>query len=248
MNGNDAAAKAIAALKASPMFQSLFNTGQEAVLQNASATGGVRGGNTQHALYDLGSNTLSQVIEDQLSRLGGLAGSAKEQPPKARGFGAHSADAISSALRQQGDALASKYLAKAGINAQNWKTPAAARPGRVHLPAHDPGHVGRHVFGARLASDAARGLRRPHQVGDEPGPRLQARIDEKAKVGLRPRSCAAQTMRRAPRSSAEVVEADPGAEFQRDLTARWHNPTRPHLVADHEISRVRRSSEAAVGT
>jgi hypothetical protein len=58
LNGNDnAAAKAIAALKASPMFTSLFNTGQEAVLQNASATGGVRGGNTQGALYELGRTT-----------------------------------------------------------------------------------------------------------------------------------------------------------------------------------------------
>jgi hypothetical protein len=120
MNGPDAAAKAIAALKASPMFQSLFKTGQEAVLQNASATGGLRGGNTEHSLYDLGSNTLSQLIEDQLSRLGGLASLGEGATAQGAGFGAHSADAMSSLFGQQGGALASKYLAKAGINAQNW--------------------------------------------------------------------------------------------------------------------------------
>jgi hypothetical protein len=73
LNGPDAASKAIAALKSSPMFTSLFNTGQEAVLQNASATGGVRGGNTQGALYELGSNTLSDVIQNQIKSLFGGA-------------------------------------------------------------------------------------------------------------------------------------------------------------------------------
>jgi hypothetical protein len=65
---------AIDALKNSPMFKSLFNTGQEAVLQNASATGGLRGGNTEHSLYDLGSNTLSQLISEQISTGSAAAG------------------------------------------------------------------------------------------------------------------------------------------------------------------------------
>jgi hypothetical protein len=71
MNGGDKAAAAIAALKASPLFTSLFNTGQEATLQNASATGGIRGGNTEGALYELGQGTLAQVIQQQISNLFG---------------------------------------------------------------------------------------------------------------------------------------------------------------------------------
>jgi hypothetical protein len=121
LNGNDAAASAIASLKASPLFQSLFNTGQEAVLQNASATGGVRGGNTQGALYELGSNTLAQVIQQQISNLFGAAGVGEGSTGAVSSAGAHSADAISALFGKQGDALASKYLAKAGINAQNWQ-------------------------------------------------------------------------------------------------------------------------------
>lgn len=120
MNGPEAASAAIAALKSSPMFQSLFNTGQEAVLQNASATGGVRGGNTQRSLYDLGSNTLAQLISDQISRLGGVAGLGEGATNAGAGFGQHTADAMTAIFGDQGSALASKYLAKAGINAQNW--------------------------------------------------------------------------------------------------------------------------------
>lgn len=120
LHGAGAAQAAIDALKNSPMFKSLFNTGQEAVLQNASATGGLRGGNTEHSLYDLGSNTLSQLISDQLSRLGGLAGLGEGATASGAAAGAHSADAMSALYGDQGGALASKYLAKAGINAQNW--------------------------------------------------------------------------------------------------------------------------------
>jgi hypothetical protein len=67
LNGPDAAAKAMAALKSSPVFTSLFNTGQEAVLQNASATGGVRGGNVQTALERLmGGAQLGAQATDNL--------------------------------------------------------------------------------------------------------------------------------------------------------------------------------------
>lgn len=143
LHGPEAAAAAIAALKNSPMFQSLFNTGEEAVLQNASATGGIRGGNTQGALYELGSNTLSQLISDQLSRLGGLAGLGAGATESGAGIGAHSADAIAKLFGDQGDTLASKYLTKGGINAQNWQNAgglvdmaaAAAMPGGGGFPA-----------------------------------------------------------------------------------------------------------------
>jgi hypothetical protein len=51
VNGADAqAAVAIEALKASPFYQSLFRTGEEAVLQDASATGGLRAATLSAAL------------------------------------------------------------------------------------------------------------------------------------------------------------------------------------------------------
>lgn len=115
LNGPQAANAAIAALKSSPVFQSLYNTGEEAVLQNASATGGLRGGNTQGALYELGDTTLSRVIADQLSRLGGLAGLGENATGSVAGFGAHSADAISGLNVGQGQVAAGGILGKQNV-------------------------------------------------------------------------------------------------------------------------------------
>lgn len=120
LNGNDKAGAAIEALKGSPIYQSLYDNGLEAVLQNASATGGVRGGNTERGLAGFAGDTLSSVIADQLSRLGGLAGLGEGATNSVAGFGAHTADAIGNFFNQQGQARASGALAKGGINAQMW--------------------------------------------------------------------------------------------------------------------------------
>jgi hypothetical protein len=122
LNGNDKASAAIKALKASPTYQSLYNNGLEAVLQNASATGGIRGGNTERGLAGFGADTLSSVITDQLSRLGGLAGLGEGATDAVSGFGQHTADAISSLFGQQGAARASGALAIGGINNQMWNS------------------------------------------------------------------------------------------------------------------------------
>jgi len=115
LNGNDKGLAAIDALKGSPMYQSLYNNGQEAILQNASATGGLRGGNTQHALADFGRDTLSSVISDQLARLGGLAGIGQGATGSVAGLGANSANQIGGFLQASGNAAASGANAQAGI-------------------------------------------------------------------------------------------------------------------------------------
>ena len=56
----------------SPMFQALARQGEEAMLQQASATGGLRGGNIQAALAQFRPQMLAQAIEEQYGRLGGL--------------------------------------------------------------------------------------------------------------------------------------------------------------------------------
>lgn len=115
LNGNDKATAAISALKSYPEYQSLYGNGLETILQNASATGGLRGGNTQGALADFGRDTLSSVLADQLSRLGGLAGMGQGAAGSVGGLGANSANQISTLMRAQGDASASGSLAQAGI-------------------------------------------------------------------------------------------------------------------------------------
>lgn len=74
LGGNDKQAAAIAGLKDSPLFKSLFSTGADTILQNGSATGGLRSGNIQSNLATFGSDTLAKVIQNQLANLGGLSG------------------------------------------------------------------------------------------------------------------------------------------------------------------------------
>lgn len=73
LNGNDAQAAAIKALEGSPQFTSLVKSGENALLQNASATGGLRGGNTSAALAQFRPQMLSQIIESQYGKYAGLS-------------------------------------------------------------------------------------------------------------------------------------------------------------------------------
>lgn len=72
--GANAQQDAIAGIQNSPQFAAMTKQGENALLQNASATGGLRGGNTQAALAQFRPQVLSQLIDQQYARLGGLAG------------------------------------------------------------------------------------------------------------------------------------------------------------------------------
>lgn len=121
LNGNDQQSAAITALKASPLYQSLFGNGQEAVLQNASATGGLRGGQTNTSLANFGRDTLAQVIESQIGKLGGVAASGQNAAAQTGTLGANSSNAISDLLSGSGTAQANAALAggAASTNAIN---------------------------------------------------------------------------------------------------------------------------------
>lgn len=68
-----AEAAAIEAIKAGPEFGALVQTGEEAILQNVSATGGLRGGNVQAALAQFRPQILSQLINQRFGRLGQIS-------------------------------------------------------------------------------------------------------------------------------------------------------------------------------
>lgn len=115
LNGNQAAAAAIAALKGSPVYQSLYRNGLETTLQNASATGGIRGGNAQASLYNLGEDTLSRVIQNQLGDLAPLISIGSGATGQLAGLGANEASNISNLLGQIGQAQAGSSLTQGGI-------------------------------------------------------------------------------------------------------------------------------------
>lgn len=120
LGGGDQQMQAIEALKASPMYQSLYRNGEEALLQNAAATGGIRGGNTQRGLADFGADTLASTIQQQLAGLGGVAGMGMGATNGVSGFGAQASGNVVNLLGQQGAARAGNHLLRGGINAANW--------------------------------------------------------------------------------------------------------------------------------
>ncbi len=121
--GPEAQRQAISQIESSPFLQSQIQRGEEALLQRASATGGLRGGNLQAALAQFRPQMLQQAIEQQYGRLGGFAGaglgvaeqlyrggqaSAANQASQAQALGSN----ISNLLAQQGAAQAGAEMAQ----------------------------------------------------------------------------------------------------------------------------------------
>lgn len=71
--GQDAQRAAIERISGSEQFKALAQQAENAFLQNAAATGGLRGGNLQGAFAEFRPQLLNQLIEQQYNRLGGLA-------------------------------------------------------------------------------------------------------------------------------------------------------------------------------
>ena len=111
LGGADAQQQAIQALQSSPQFASLVQQGEEALLQNASATGGLRGGNTQAALAQFRPQMLSQMIEQQYGRLGGLTSLGQNAAAVQGSAGQAAGGNIAQLLQQQGAATAGGQLA-----------------------------------------------------------------------------------------------------------------------------------------
>jgi hypothetical protein len=71
-NGDTAQNTAIGEIKAGPQYQGLMQTGNENILANASATGGLRGSNTSNTLANTSIGTLNNLITQRLSGYGQL--------------------------------------------------------------------------------------------------------------------------------------------------------------------------------
>lgn len=70
--GPEAEQRAIRQVRRSPQFQVARRVGEESILANAAATGGLRGGDTQAALAEFAPQLLNQTIAQRYSQLGGL--------------------------------------------------------------------------------------------------------------------------------------------------------------------------------
>ena len=109
--------QAINALAQSPQFTALAQQGENALLQNASATGGLRSGNTQAALAQFRPQMLNQLIQQQLSGLGDLVQTGQASATGQATAGMNNAANIANLLGQQGAANAGYAIAKGQANA-----------------------------------------------------------------------------------------------------------------------------------
>lgn len=112
LGGPEAQQEAISGLEASPLFGALVGQGEEAILQNAAATGGLRGGNTQAALAQFRPQILSQLIESQYGKLGGLSQLGQASAAGQASAGLQTGTNIANLLSQQGAALAGGQIAR----------------------------------------------------------------------------------------------------------------------------------------
>jgi hypothetical protein len=120
LNGNQAQQDAINDIAGSAQFNTIAKQGEDAMLQNASATGGLRGGNIQGALAQYRPQLLNQLIQQQFSNLGGITSLGQNAAAGTGNAGMQSANAISAALQQQGAATAGAALASGNAQAQAW--------------------------------------------------------------------------------------------------------------------------------
>jgi hypothetical protein len=120
LGGAEAQKSAIAGLEGSPQFQSMMQQGENSILQNSSATGGLRGGNVQGALAQFRPQLLSQLIQQQYANLGGLTSVGQNAAAGVGNAGMQTTQNINTALGQQGAAQAGAALATGQANSQMW--------------------------------------------------------------------------------------------------------------------------------
>ncbi len=124
LKGPEEERAAIERISGGERFQELSRQGEEALLQRASATGGLRGGNIQAALGQFRPQLLNQLIDEQYSRLGGMTTLGQRSAAGVGAAGMESGTNISNLLAQQGAARAGGELGEARAYGQLFNLPA----------------------------------------------------------------------------------------------------------------------------
>jgi hypothetical protein len=130
LNGADAQKTAINGIEQGPQYQSMVDVGENALRQNAAATGGLRGGNLEATLAQFRPQVLSQLIQQQFGNLGSLTTVGQNSAAMTGTAGQNSANQITNLLGTQGSAQANSYLNQGRAAASNYNT-IGAIPGQA---------------------------------------------------------------------------------------------------------------------
>lgn len=116
LNGNDAQQAAYSAIQNSPAYTASLAAGNRNILSNASATGGLRGGNTQAALGQFAPQLLAQIIQQQYGNLGGMSSLGENAAAGTGNAALSTGNNVSQLLVGQGSAAAGNALAQGAAN------------------------------------------------------------------------------------------------------------------------------------
>lgn len=126
LGGAGAQQAAYQGIEQSPAFQAMAQQGEAGILQNASATGGLRGGNVQGALSQFRPQLLNQFIGQQYDRLGGLTALGQQSAAGVGTAGMQTGANVANLLQQQGAAQAGGILGQANAQQQMFNAPFQA--------------------------------------------------------------------------------------------------------------------------
>ena len=112
LQGPEAERAAIERISGGETFKALAGQGEEALLQRASATGGLRGGNIQGALAQFRPALLSSLIDQQYGRLGGMTALGQQSAAGVGAAGQQTGVNVANLLGQQGAAQAGAEIAQ----------------------------------------------------------------------------------------------------------------------------------------
>lgn len=111
----------IAQQEANPLFQGIARQGEDAILQNASATGGLRGGNTQAALGQFRPALLNDFVQQQYARLAGITSLGQNAAAMQGNAGLQTGQDIAGRFGQIGQAQAGARLGVANAIGQGFE-------------------------------------------------------------------------------------------------------------------------------
>jgi len=116
--------EAIDRIAGGPLLQQLTQQGEQALLQQASATGGLRGGNIQGALAQFRPRMLQAALDQQYARLGGLASVGQQSAVGQGSAGMQTGANTANLLGQIGSAQAGESIGMAAPYANLLQAPA----------------------------------------------------------------------------------------------------------------------------
>ena len=116
LQGPETQAEFIRSIEESPAFESVVEQGEQAILQRASATGGLRGGNVQASLAQFRPAMLNQFIDREFQRLSEIGRVGQASAAGVGAAGIQTGQDIGRQFTQIGSAQAGEAIARGQAN------------------------------------------------------------------------------------------------------------------------------------